>query len=205
MPTPCPPLDCIEAKSTAYWSSGPGWLSEPPLVDSGTLNCTVSMGLSQCPAVRKQRAQSVMSQPVHPMGSSRAERGSFERTRSSTGPHWLGGGAKGTPTSSAASVTRFCPVLGNASTSTWTALPLKYADELRHCRRCTAFIVCTAPSRSPVMRRMDSSPASMLPASSTSAKYSRSDVAGSWNTGNEMTTCRPLAASALTAGPESKA
>ena len=116
---------CIELPSTLYWSSGEGLFKLPSLLEGGTLNCTTVVPLVQWPAVRKQLRQSSISQPVHPIGRMRAERGSVEGTRSSTGPHCDSYCAQGRPAEIEARRTRLGPVRGCATTSTCTASPLK--------------------------------------------------------------------------------
>src|SRR5687767_5945150 len=82
--------DCLEDTSTAYWSSGGGLTTDPPAVESGTLNwITCRLDVEQCPAVPRQCLQSSKIQAEQPMGIARPERGSLESTRSSIGPHWL--------------------------------------------------------------------------------------------------------------------
>ena len=99
---------------------------EPELEEGGTLNWITWMFPVQCPAVRKQPAQSWISHPVQPTGRSRPERGSVEGSRSSFGPQIEAVPSRGgVPMSMASSWTRLVPVPGRAQTSTTRESPLK--------------------------------------------------------------------------------
>ena len=170
-PTPWPPLDWSDAPSTGYWSEGGGFWMEPELDEGGTLNWITWMLPVQCPAVRKQPAQSWINQPVQPTGSSRPERASVEGSRSSLGPQMeVVPSSGGVPMSMARSCTRLVPVPGRAQTSTTSESPLKYAVERSQRSTSMAFMTWRPPSSIEVMRSSAPVPASGSPARTTSSK-----------------------------------